>query len=222
MNQFNPSTRRLLKSALALGAGAGAASLPVLTQAQGKAPVSGTEYKAVDPAQPTDAPGKVEVIEFFWLGCPHCAALEPSLEEWVKQQKPDVAFQRVHVPFNEVNHQHLYYTIVALGRGEELVPKVFHAIQVERNYLNTKDKIGEWLGKNGVDKKAFDDAWGSFSVQTGMRRATALASAYKVDSVPQLAINGKYITAPSMAGSNAAALQVADYLIDRERKGAHS
>jgi protein dithiol oxidoreductase (disulfide-forming) len=214
MRSFDPSTRALLKSAVMLAAG----SLSGVAFGQKSAYSEGTDYIAVKPPQPTDSGGKIEVIEFFWLGCPHCYALEPVLKDWLKRLPGDAAFRKVHVPFNEVRHQQLYYTLDTLGKYDALGDKVFAGIHVERDRLDSPDKMVAYLGKFGVDKKAFMDAFDSFTVQTKMRKATAMAAAYKVDSVPLLAVNGKYMTGPSMAGSNASALSVVDYLIDLERK----
>ena len=218
MNPDRLATRRFLRQGALLCAGA-ALGLPSLPSAsQPRTPAAGTEYKLIRPAQPTENPGRIEVIEFFWYGCPHCNGLEPALVDWVKRLPPDVSFRKVHVPFNEKRHQQLFFALETMGKAEEITPKVFAAIHNERNRLDTIDKITEFMGKHGVDPKAFREAFDSFSVQTRMRKADALAASYQVDSVPLIAVNGKYLTSPSMAGSNGNALQVADFLIGLERK----
>ena len=211
---IDPVTRTLLKAALLSPlAGAGTAF------AQAGALQEGSAYRAVKPAQPVAVSGKIEVLEFFWYGCPHCNALEPSLKAWMKTLPADVAFRKVHVPFNEVKHQQLFYALETMGKADDATnAKVFAAIHTERNRMDTVDRIASYLEKHGIDRKAFTEAFESFTVQTKMRKATALAAAYKIDSVPMLAINGKYLTSPSQAGSNGNALMVADALIDRERK----
>ncbi len=215
MNCFDPNLRRLLKAC----ATAGVASLAPAVLAQGKALVEGTEFKAIKPPQVPEVAGKIEVIEFFWYGCPHCAVLEPALAPWAARLPADVAFRKVHVPFNEVKHQQLFFALDAMGKADDAMNgHVFNAIHGERNRLDTLDKMVTLVTKFGIDGKAFAAAFESFGVQTKMRKATALAAAYKVDSVPLIAINGKYLTAPSMAGSNGAALMVADQLIENERK----
>lgn len=208
--------RHFLESIAALGAGAGLAT--AWAQPQAKAPAAGTDYRLVNPAQPTEAAGKIEVIEFFWYACGHCFNLEPLLKDWAKKLPADVVLRKVHVPFNEIRHQQIYYTLQALGKGDGLNDLVFNAIHVERNRMDTPERIAPALAKGGVDAKAFNEAWASFSVQTMMRKATAIASAYKIDSVPMLAVNGRFVTAPSMAGSNGNALAVVDFLADQERK----
>jgi thiol:disulfide interchange protein DsbA len=180
----------------------------------------GFEYKAVKPAAPVDAPaGKIEVVEFFWYGCPHCNSLEPALKDWAKKLPADVAFRKVHVPWQVKAHQQLFYTLDTMGQSDALNDKVFAAIHSERNRLDTPEAMAELVAKHGVDRKQFLDTYASFGVQTKMQRATQLAAAYKVDGVPMIGVAGKYLTAPSMVGSNAAALKMADQLIDRVRKG---
>ncbi len=206
----HPGRRSVLGVAVGL---AGAALVqPAWAQAEG------TEFRQVRPEVPTDTPGKIEVIEFFWYGCPHCNALEPFVREWSAKLPPDVAFRKVHVNFQEVKHQQLFCTLEAMGKSAELNDRIFHAIHVERNRLDSVDKIADFIAKQGVDRKQFVDTFSSFSVQTRMRKATSLQEAYKVDGVPAIGINGRFYTAPSMAGGNPNALKVADVLIDRERK----
>jgi protein dithiol oxidoreductase (disulfide-forming) len=180
----------------------------------------GVEFRAVKPAQPTDVPGKIEVVEFFWYGCPHCFQFEPSLDEWASRLPADVAFRKVHVGLGPswVPHQQMYYALDALGKATQPVnAAVFKAIHVERMSLDKPDKMADFVAKLGVDRKQFLDAYDSFAVKTKMRRAQALAEAYRLDGVPALEVNGRWYTAPSTAGGNAQVLQVLDYLIARER-----
>jgi len=216
MNQPDRATRRFLKS-LATGVAAVAAS-PLLAQQR---PAGAAAYRPVNPPQSTDAPGKIEVLEFFWYGCPHCNALEPALKEWVKKLPPDVAFRKVHVGLGPswVAHQQLFYTLEAMGRTAELNDKVFGALHVERVALDKPDRMADYLGKLGVDRKQFLDTYESFAVRTRMRKASQMAEAYQLDGVPAMGVNGKWFTSPSMAGGNAQVLAVLDQLIERERKG---
>lgn len=205
---------------LAGAAGTAALAAARLAGAQ-EAPREGRDYRRVVPAQPTDVPaGKIEVIEFFWYGCPHCNALEPFLQEWAKKLPPDVVLRRVHVPFGDRRHQQLYYTLVAMGRAGALNDKVFHAIHVDNDRLDTPEKMTAMLSRHGVDPKQFMDVYNSFAVRTAMRRAAQVSEAYGIEGVPSFGVAGKYITAPSMAGSNQAALRVVDWLVARERQGA--
>ncbi|HEY0877807.1 MAG TPA: thiol:disulfide interchange protein DsbA/DsbL [Zeimonas sp.] len=206
--------RTLIAAGAAL---AGATAVPA-ARAQ-STPVEGRDYRLVKPAQPTEAPsGKVEVIEFFWYGCPHCNSLEPLLKEWVSKLPADVVFRRVHVPFGDRRHQQLYYTLESMGVAEKLNDVVFRAIHVDGNRLDTPEKMVDVLSKHGVDKDRFLDTWKSFTVRTKMSRGTQLTQVYGVDGVPAMAVAGKYYTAPSLVGSNAGALRVIDWLVQKERQ----
>ncbi|HZH07939.1 MAG TPA: thiol:disulfide interchange protein DsbA/DsbL [Lautropia sp.] len=199
--------------------GAASAAVPwVPARAQGAEP----RFRSLKAPAPTDAEaGKIEVIEFFWFGCPHCYTLEPLINAWAKKQPPDVVFRRQHVPFREVKHQQLYFTLQALGQdNEKVMNAVFNAIHQQRLRMLDPKEMTEVLAPVGVDAKAFNEAFNSFGVKTRQTRANKLADAYDLDGVPAIGVNGKYLTAPSLAGSNEGALRVVDELIARERKGA--
>ncbi len=193
-----------------------------LALAQGAAPVEGKDYIRVTPPLEAPSNGKIEVVEFFWYGCPHCFAFEPALEAWVKKLPADVEFRRVPVYFREepfAAHQRIYYALEQLGLVATMHQKVFNAIHVDHQRLDKPDAIAAFMAKNGVDKQKFLDAYNSFSVQTKARQARQMAEAYKVDAVPAMGIQGRYYTTASYAGSNDRMLVVADYLIERIRKG---
>ncbi len=179
-------------------------------------------FKKLSTPAPTDAPaGKIEVVEFFWFGCPHCAVLEPLIEKWAAALPPDVVFRRQHVPFREKRHQQLYFTLQAIQMDSpKVLARVFGAIHNDRKRMLDPKEILDVLGPLGIDAKAFNDAWASFGVRTKMMRADKLADAYNIDGVPSLGVNGKYLTAPSMAGSNEAALEVVNRLVAQERGAA--
>lgn len=166
------------------------------------APQQGVEYITLSTPQPVQTAGKkVEVIEFFMYHCPHCNAFEPDLERWVKKQGDKIKFRRVHYPYSGPNdpEAHLFLTLEALGKSEEMQPKVFKAFHIDRLRLNKDDAIIDWVSKNGIDRAKFLDAWNSFGVQTKLRRLPQLVAEYKVESVPTVVIDGKYQTSPSMA-----------------------
>lgn len=198
-----------------LVAGAMGAGLGMSAQAQ----VSNEMFSTLPQPLSTDVEsGKIEVLEFFWYGCSHCYSLDPSVEAWEKKQKPDVAFRRVHVPFFGQPHQQLFFTLQAMGRQDDQTRHlIFDAIHQQRKSMRTVEEMTEVLKPAGIDAKAFTDTYNSFGVKTMMQRANKLATAYGLEGVPVLAVNGRYITSPSMAGSNQRALLVVDDLINRER-----
>ena len=209
-----------LSAASAAVATLGVAALPTLSQAQARAFKEGADYLELGKAAPTEAPaGKVEVVEFFWYSCPHCNAFEPMLEAWIKQIPKDVAVRRVPVSFRPdfEPQQRLYYVLEAMGKVEELHKKVFAAIHVEKQALNTAELVAAWAEKQGLNKAKFVEMYNSFSVTTKARKATQLQDAYQVDGVPALGIAGRYYTSGTLAQNMARALQVTDYLIVQSR-----
>jgi thiol:disulfide interchange protein DsbA len=205
---------------ISLTAGASALVSATRALAQGE-PVEGTSYVKLSQPIPMAAGGKIEVVEFFWYGCPHCSIFEPTLAAWQKKLPADVSFRRAPVVFREepfTTHQKLYYSLEAMDLVDTMQRKVFHAIQVDQAKLDKLPDILTFMAKNGVDTAKFTDAFNSFSVQTKARQAKQLAEAYRIDGVPTLGIHGRYYTSPSLAGSPEKALSVADYLIQRSRK----
>ncbi|WP_119157211.1 thiol:disulfide interchange protein DsbA/DsbL [Caldimonas tepidiphila] len=196
-----------------------AAGLLGALPARAQAPRAGTDYVVLSQPQAPGAPGKVEVLEFFWYGCPHCFRFEPMLEQWVKQLPADVSFRRVPVAFREefVIHQRIYYALEAMGRLDDLHRKVFDAMHVDKNRLNTPEAAADLMAKNGVDRAKFLEVFNSFSVQSKVGQARKLAEAYRIDGVPALGINGRYWTSGSLAGSLERSLVVASQLIEQSR-----
>ena len=193
------------------------AALPALAQG---GLVEGNDYKRV--AQPVPVAGdKVEVVEFFGYWCPHCHAFEPALDAWVKKLPASVNFKRMPVAFNAAQEpaQRLYFAIEALGLVDSLHRKVFAAMHVEHKRLDKDAEISEFASKNGVDPAKLLDAMKSFSVATKVRQARQLSEAYRIEGVPTLGIHGRFMTSPSIAGSQERALAVADALIGQARKG---
>jgi len=213
--------RRQFSAHLLGWASTGGAALALPAQAQG-APVEGTHFVRLTPPVATSSPGKIEVIEFFWYGCPHCNAFEPALDAWSKALPADVAFRRVPAAFNEswVPHQRIFYALESLDLLGTMHRKVFYAIHAQRMRLDKPADITAFMAANGVDAAKFGQAYDSFSVQSKVRQATQLTNAYKIDGVPALGVQGRFYTSGPLAGSNERSLLVADYLIERSRKGA--
>ena len=212
--QFNQSAGALTGLAL---------TSPLAALAQSKPPADGAEYISLDQAVPTEGgPGKVDVVEFFWYSCPHCNAFEPLLEAWLSKLPKNVHFRRVPVMFRPTfePQQRLFYVLEAMGKLPELHKKVFYAIHVEKQTLDSVDQAANWVAKQGVDKAKFLEQYNSFPVVTKARRATQLQEQYKVDGVPSLGIAGKYFTSGTLAGTMQRALQVTDYLVAQASKGA--
>jgi len=210
-----------LFSALALSFGLVAGTLGAMNTAHASpaAPVAGTDYTVLQTAQPVDANGKIEVIEFMWYGCPHCNEFDPYLEAWVKKQGPDVVFKRVPVAFRDdfIPHSKMYHALDALGLADKLTPAVFNEIHVKKNYLLTPEAQATFLATQGVDKKKYMDAYNSFSTQSDLQRDTKLMQDYKIDGVPTVAVQGKYETGPATTNSLPGTIQVLDFLVGQVR-----
>lgn len=208
------------------------AALPLgaLAQSPQITPAEGQNFVRLQRAVGVSAPsGKIEVVEFFWYGCPHCNAFEPRLEAWVKALPGDVAFRRVHVGFRPAFRpmQQLYATLEVMGQVDALHRKVFHAVHEAGERLDSADAIAAWAARNGLDRAKFTEVYNSFGVQTKAQQGTKLAESYKIDGVPALGIHGRYYTSPAMAGGDRVpevegqrrALVLADQLIALVRKG---
>ncbi|KAB0637578.1 thiol:disulfide interchange protein [Burkholderia stagnalis] len=185
-------------------------------QAAPGAPVAGKDYEVMKSPQPVSAPaGKVEVIEFFWYGCPHCYEFEPTVEAWVKKQGDKIEFKRIPVAFRDdfVPHSKLFYTVSALGISEKVTPAIFNAIHKQKNYLLTPQAQADFLATQGVDKKKFMDAYNSFSVQGQVKQSAELLKSYNIDGVPTIVVQGKYKTGPAYTNSLEGTAQVLDYLV---------
>jgi thiol:disulfide interchange protein DsbA len=187
---------------------------------------SGTNYDVISPAQSTTvAPGKVEVLEVFWLGCPHCYALEPYIQQWLKNKPSYVEFVRVPVMWGPVHRAHarLYYTLKSLGR-DDLVEKVFtyihdqedqsgnESILVSTSQDDTFRQQQAWAVQNGVNADAFAKAYNSFFVSTQLQQAEEITNAYQVQGVPYIAVDGKFSTDVGKAGSPNKLISLVDFL----------
>ncbi len=181
---------------------------------------AGQPYQVLNPAQPAEGGGKVEVIEFFWYGCPHCYSLEADVNAWLKTAPKDVVFKRVPAIPNDNWGQGaaVYYTLEAMGLLEQYHSKVFDAFHKENQNLANKRIREEWLKKNGIDVSKYNEVEKSFSVATKLNRAKQMTQNYKVDGVPRIFVNGKYYTAAEFAGGNSRIFTVVDQLIAMARK----
>ena len=190
--------------------------------ASGGIAAQGEEVTRLSKPQPVDTPGKIEVIEFFWYGCPHCNALEPHVDDWEKKLAKDVAFRKEHVVWPgraEIEaHARLFLTLRAMGLLPQHHRAVFQAIHKEKTSLKTEKEITDWAAKRGIDRAKFEATWKSFGVNTQVTRARDLTNRYEVDGVPSFAVNGKYYTSLGATRSDDRLFNVVNKLIDDERK----
>jgi thiol:disulfide interchange protein DsbA len=181
-------------------------------------PVEGRQYTRLQFPQPVESAGKVEVIEFFWYGCNHCADFEPLLAAWARKLPADVSFRKVPAVFRDTwaPGARLYYTLEAMGLLEKLHVAAFNAVHKEKLHIHADEKLmADWVAKQGVDRQKFLDMYKSFTVAGKARRATEMTQEYGFGGVPVLIVGGKYM--PASAGSYVDMLQVVDALIAKNR-----
>jgi thiol:disulfide interchange protein DsbA len=207
-------------------------TLPAAAQLPSGRWTAGTNYRVISPVQPTNAgPGKVEVMEIFWYACPHCYTLEPYMEAWLKQKPAYIEFVRVPVMWGPIHRAHaqLFYTLKALGKLDALHERAFQDVHklVEQQKLplvapgddsETLHLMTNWARANGIDAKTFADAWNSFSVNKDLQSAEEITRRYRVESVPLVIINGKYVSDVGMAGGQAKLVSLIDDLATSEKR----
>jgi thiol:disulfide interchange protein DsbA len=204
-----------------LGVGLGGLGLMASTAAQAQGPaIEGKEFEKVSPPVAVASPGKIDVIEFFWYGCPHCNALEPMLEAWVHRLPADVAFRRVPVGFTPMHefHQKLFYALEVTGQFEALHRKVFSTFHVEHKRIDKDADVMAFMSAQGLDGTKLVEAMKSFTVAGKARQAKQLVAAYHLSGVPTLGIHGRFITSAQMTGGAERCFVVADQLIAQARK----
>ncbi|MFM1992036.1 MAG: hypothetical protein RJA99_4993 [Pseudomonadota bacterium] len=219
--RFDPVTRRLLRGLVAAGAlAAGACAAP---PRPGNPPEEGFEFRAVrEPRPPEVTAGRLEVLEFFWYGCPHCNAFEPLITSWRGRLPRDVVVRKVHAALAPrwAVHQRLFFALRSLGADETMDARVFRAIHVDGLPLDSREAAADLVASAGVSRAAFLAAWEASGVDDAIRHADALVRASGIEGVPALVVQGRWVTTPILAGSYADALAVADVLLERERAAA--
>jgi thiol:disulfide interchange protein DsbA len=215
-------------SALALSA------LAVMSLSAGATPAdpkNGVEYKTLPAAQPTEPGKKIEVTEFFDYACPHCFAFDPALSAWVKKQGDNIVFKRMHISRSgtDLPQEKMFFTLEAMGLlTPAMHEKIFQEMHVNRNRMNRDELVFDFVAKQGVDRQKFIETYRGFGVAGRVRKSLAMMDAYQVDSWPMIAIDGRFITSPSMADEgqktattetqlHSEALQVMDVLVAKSK-----
>lgn len=188
-------------------------------------PQAGVDYRLADQPQPVSAGNKVEVTEFFGYFCPGCNAFEPHFEDWIKRQGDRIVVKRLHSDLHEVTtQQKLFFTLEAMGKVDDLQMKVFNTFHVDRNRLSTDAEVMKFVEKQGLDKKRFVELYNNAFMMDGkLRTVKQMQAAYKINGIPTVIIEGKYIVSPLDVAAKAKApgnslqpgLAVMDYLVDK-------
>jgi len=205
---------------LILSAALVTASLFGMTAQAADAPLeAGKTYVELANPVPVSEPGKIEVVELFWYGCPHCYAFEPTINPWVEKLPKDVNFKRIPAMFGGPwdAHGQLFLTLEAMGVEHKVHNAVFDAIQKQGKRLTKPDEMADFVATQGVDKDKFLATFNSFAIQGQIKQAKELAQKYGVQGVPTMIVNGKYRFDLGTSGGPEQTLNVADQLIAKER-----
>jgi thiol:disulfide interchange protein DsbA len=198
-----------------------ALALPLsLSTFQAAAIEAGFDYQVLATAQPKETKAKVEIIEFFSYRCPHCFQLEPSLHAWMAKLPAGVKVVRQPVIFSETWEPgaRIFFALESLGLLDKMHAKVFEAMHQQHYNFDDPSIFFDWAGKQGLDVPKLRDAYHSFSTGSKVARAKLLARNYKIEGVPTLAVNGKYLTSASLTGSTPAMFSVLDELVRKEMR----
>ncbi len=208
----------LIACALALlVAGTGAAQQPA-SQNPLRADV---DYRVIKP-QPVSTTTGIEVIDFFWYGCPHCYNLQPALERWISRKPADVTVRRIPAILRDswAPHARIYYTLEALGEVERLHQRVYHGYHVEELFMSKPEVMSEWAVRNGITRERWDEAYNSAAVQRKVEEAARLNRAYSIAGTPSLVVHGRYLTSGNFTESLNGMIVVLDGLVQKVRSEA--
>lgn len=179
----------------------------------------GIAYQSIVPAQPTDTKDKIEVVELFWYGCPHCHRFEPFIERWLKTKSANIEFIRLPAVLREdwEIHARAFYTAEALGVIEKIHPALFTAIHAHKRKLDSEASLMAFFEEQGVSQDDFKKTFRSFAVEAKLRRARELGQRYGINGTPAVVVNGKYRLSNSICNcSFGEVLSIVDFLAEKE------
>lgn len=180
------------------------------------------DYRVIKPQPVAVAPNRIEVIDFFWYGCPHCNNLQPALERWIGRKPADVVVRRIPAILRDswAPHARIYYTLEALGEVERLHQQVYHGYHVEELHMSKPEVMSAWAVRHGIARERWEQAYNSPEVQRKVEEAAKLTRAYAISGTPSLVVNGRYLTSGNMAESLNAVINILDGLVHKVRSEA--
>jgi len=210
----------------ALAAAAPAVAWPRVTSASID---EGIEYRVIKPALPVDSGDRIQVIDFFQYSCPHCFAFLRGLQQWRQRQADAIDYRHspIHWDDAKINHTRMYFALERLGRMADMHERVFREIHIARAKLDYEDPkrfllqpedIAAFMAANGIDRSRWSETFGSAEVDALTAGAAQAWRAYRIDGTPAVAIDGKFVTSPTMAGSRDGALALMDILVRRAQQ----
>ena len=176
------------------------------------------DYRVIK-LQPVQVASGIEVIDFFWYGCPHCNNLQPALERWISRKPADVTVRRIPAILRDswAPHARIYYTLEALGEVERLHQGVYHGYPVDQLHMSKPEVMSEWAVRNGIDRSRWDEAYASAEVRRKVEEAARLTRAYGITGTPSLVVHGRYLTSGNMSETLDGVIQILDGLVRRVR-----
>lgn len=177
------------------------------------------DYRVVEPPQPTQTGDKIEVLEIFWYGCPHCYHFESYIHKWLQTKPDDVAFRRMPavISKNWLPHARAYYAAVKLGVLDQIHTPLFNAIHRDRKPIFSESQLKDFFVSLGIDGDRFEQAYNSNEVDTKIKQAFYMERNYKITGVPTVVVGGKYLTSAMLTGSFEKMIDTVNYLIKKVR-----
>ncbi len=178
------------------------------------------KYEVLQPAQLTETGDRIEVVDVFWYGCPHCYTFLPSLEAYDAVKPEYVEIRRLPAIFREnwVAHARAYYTSEILGVTHKTHRALFEEIHEHRNPTDQKEALAAFFERQGVDRTMFEQTYDSFAVESLVRKSVLMQQRYGITGTPSVVVNGKYRVTGRLAGSYNNVIAVVMALVDREYK----
>jgi len=180
---------------------------------------AGKEYIVLSSPQPTNDAAKIEVVELFWYGCPHCYRLEPFVAQWKDKQPEDVEFIQMPAVLGKGWEllAKAYYTAELLNVSDKTHTALFEVLHVDKKKIRDEASVQKIFAGQGVSAEDFKNTFNSFAVSVKLNNAKLMTRRYALTGVPTIIVNGKYSTGASLAGSNENIFKVVDYLVSQER-----
>jgi protein dithiol oxidoreductase (disulfide-forming) len=179
----------------------------------------GEHYQVLQKPLAVKTPGKIEVVELFWYGCPHCFHFEPLISQWLKTKPEDVEFRRVPALFAEnwVPHARAFFAADALGQLENFHSQLFKAIHADAKPIMDETSLINFAAQAGLPSPSFREAYTGFAIDGKVKQAMAYTKESGISGVPAVIVNGKYRTGAQMAGGQDKVMAVVNFLIEKER-----
>lgn len=180
-----------------------------------------SEFRRLDPPRQRAVAGeRIEVIEFFYYGCPVCYETQPSLTQWLAAAPADVAIRRVPALSSEKwePYAKLFYALESLGEIDRLHWPIYDSIHFWDVKPGEESTMLDWVASKGVERRQFLDAYASAAVAANVTRARELLKSYDVHGVPTFIVDGKFLTSAKLAGGTREVVEVVDRLVKLARQ----